>query len=138
MPIASPNPLRKTAPEERDEAQGDQDPVIAEPLRHQRILDDVCRGVGGGEGDRDHEVRRGEAEQGQHEELALPPRQEPFEHRDRTLTVRALRRHPAVNRQRAEEGEENEDHRREGREEPRRQRRDPRLIAEGGRSNRRR
>ena len=62
-------------------------------------------GVGGREGDGDDEVGGHEAEQHQDEELALPPRQEPLQHRDRALTVEALGGDAAVDREGAEQGQ---------------------------------
>ena len=71
-------------------------------------------------------------EQAEHEELAAPERQEPLEHRDRALPVRALGRHPAVDRQRAEQREQHQDERRERAEQPGGEERDARLVPEGG------
>ena len=99
---------------------------------HVRVLDDVRAGVGRGQGDRDDEVGEGEPEQAEHEELAAPERQQPLEHGDRALAVRALRGHPAVDRQRAEQGEQHQDQRGQRAEQPGGQERDAGLVAEGG------
>jgi hypothetical protein len=88
------------APEEdpaqqRDQQQGDGGRLALQEERHERVLEDVGGGVGCRERDGDHEVGRHEAEQHQHEQLALPPRQQPLEHRDRARAVglsRATRR----------------------------------------------
>ena len=101
-----------------------------EPARHERILDGVRRGIRCREGDRDHEVRGREAEQHQHEQLAAPPGQQPFEHGDRALALEALAGDAAIDRQGAEDGQQHEHDGGQGREQPRRHRRDRRLIAE--------
>ena len=77
-------------------------------------------------------------EQHQHEELALPERQQPLQHRDRALAVRALLRHPAVDRQRAEQRHRDQHQGRHRREQRRpRARRCP-AGSPGWRSSRRR
>jgi len=123
--------LEEDRAQQRDQRQGDRH-LQAVQEQGVRVLDQVGGGVGGGEGDGDHEAGRHEAEQRQHEELALPPRQEPFEHRDRAIAVRALARHAPVHRQRAEQGDQHQHQRGERRERPGGQRRDPRLVAERG------
>jgi len=45
MPIASLKPLRKTAPQQRQQHQGDGYLLTVEELRHQRVLDNVGGGV---------------------------------------------------------------------------------------------
>ena len=64
-----------------------------EPARHERVLDDVGGGVGGGERDGDDEVGEREPEQDQHEHLAPPARQQLLQHGDAALAVRAVRGH---------------------------------------------
>src|SRR5215208_5302064 len=73
---------------------------------HERILDDVHSGVCGREGYGDDPRRRNEPQQAEHQQLAFPERQQLLEHRDRALSVRALRRDDAVHRQHPEEGQE--------------------------------
>ena len=108
-PIASWNPLRKTAPRAAQQHQ-----------RHQRsdgratpgtngLLDDVRGRVGGRQRDGDDEVGRGEAEQAEDERLAAPARQQLLEHRDAALAVRAELGDAAVDRQRAEERQQDQD-----------------------------
>ena len=65
---------------------------------------------------------------------SLPCQQESssLQHRDRALAVRALRGHPPVHRQRAEQGDQHQDQGRERREHAGGQRGDARLVAERG------
>ena len=77
-------------------------------------------------------------EQDQDEELALPERQQPLQHRDRALAVRALPRHPAVDRQRAEQGQRDQHQGGDGREQRRRRARRCPAGSRGWRSSRRR
>ena len=85
-------------------------------MRRVRVLYDVRGGVSRREGDRDNEVGGDEAEQREHEELALPTRKKVFEHRDRAFAVGAFVRDAVVDRERAEEREQNEYQRRDRRE----------------------
>ncbi len=64
---------------------------MIEPVRHERVLDDVRGGVRGRERDGDDEVRGRESEQAQDERLAAPSRQVLLEHREAALPVRAER-----------------------------------------------
>ena len=139
MPIASVKPRRKTPPSSASRTS-----VISiwwpcEDRRDVRVLDDVRGRVGGREGHGDDEVGGREAEQHQHEQLALP---------ERTAAAPASRsspapcghssRDPAVDRQRAEQGQRDQD---QGRERARAgRRRAPRCPAgsRGWRSSRRR
>jgi hypothetical protein len=100
--------LRNTPAQQRDQQQRDPDLVAVQDVRDQRVLQDMGGGVGGRQGDGDDEVGGHKTEQDQDEELALPPGQEPLQHRDRALTVRALGRDPAVDREGAEQGEEDQ------------------------------
>ena len=61
----------------------------------ERILDDVRRGVRGRERYRDDKARRNEPEQDENEHLSFPTGKQLFEHRDRTVAVRALLPRPA-------------------------------------------
>ena len=97
-----------------------------------RVLDDVRGRVRGRQGHRDQEVGGGEPEQHQHEQLALPEGQQPLEHRDRALAVRALLRHPPVDRQRPEQGQRDQHQGRERGQHAGGERGDARLVAEGG------
>ena len=132
MPIASVNPRRNTAP-----SSASRNRVIATwwPVRNERqvrVLDQVRGRVGGRQRHRDDEVGRREAEQGQHEQLALPERQQPLEHRDRALAVRALLGHPAVDRERAEQGQGDQHEGRDRGEQAGGERGDAGLVAERG------
>ena len=74
MPMASLKPLRNTAP---SSASRSSVMTTCWPCRTRlevRVLDQVGGGVGGRQGDGDHEVGGGETEQDQDEELALPER----------------------------------------------------------------
>jgi hypothetical protein len=90
----------------------------------------VGRGVGGRQGDGDHEVGGHEAEQCQDEQLALPPAQQALEHGDGALAVRALGRHLAIHRQGAEQRQQDQDEGRDRRERAGGQGGNPGLIAE--------
>ena len=69
-----------------------------------------------------------ETEQDQHRQLRPPPRHHIAEHRDRAFAVRALLRHPAIHRQRAEQREEDEDQGRDRRQELRGEKGDAGLV----------
>ena len=99
--------------------------------RHQRVLGDVDGGVGGREGDRDQPPGRHEPQEAEHQHLAPPEREQPLEHRDRTLPVGALLGHSPIHRQRSEQGQEHYEEGGEGREHPGCERRDARDVAEG-------
>src|SRR5687767_1921960 len=71
---------------------------MSEQAGRKRVLDDVCSGVGGRQGDSDDEVRRHEAQQYKDKQLPLPARQEMLKHRNRAFTVRALLSNSIVNR----------------------------------------
>ena len=114
--------------------QHQRDPQVraVQQRRGEGVLHDVRGGVGGRQGHGDHEVGGGEAQQHQHQELPGPPGQQPLQHGDRALAVRALLGDPAVDGQRAEEGQRDQHEGGERREQPGRQRGDARLVAEGG------
>jgi len=106
--------------------------VTLEEARDQRVLQDMGGGVGGRERDGDDEVGGHEAEQDQDEQLALPPRQEPLQHRDRALTMGALGGDTAVDREGAEQGQQDQQDGRHRRQDAGGQGSDARLVAEGG------
>jgi hypothetical protein len=106
--MASVNPLRKMAPSS-DQHQRDADLMPVQEPGDQRVLQDMGGGVGGREGDRDDEVGGHETEQDQDEQLALPPRQEPLQHHDRALAMGALGGDAAVDREGAEQGQQEQD-----------------------------
>jgi len=92
----------------------------------------ACFGrVGGGQRHRDDEVRGREAEQDEHQYLALPAREQVLEHGDRALPRVAAPGHLVVDRQRAEERDEDENHGGDRRHHPRREESDARLVSEG-------
>ena len=89
-------------------------------------------GVRGGQRHGDQEVGGGEAEQHQHEQLAQPLGQQPLQHRDGTLAAEALPGHPAVHRQRAEQGQQHQHDGGQRGEQAGGQGGDARLVAERG------
>jgi hypothetical protein len=115
-----------------DQEQRHPELVALEEARDQRVLQDMGGGVGGREGDGDDEVGGHKAEQDQDEELALPPRQEPLQHRDRALTVGTLGGDAAVDREGAEHGQQDEQDGRDGRQDAGGQGGDARLVAKSG------
>ena len=101
---------------------------MIEPRRRQRVLDQVGGRIGGGQGNRDHEVGGGKSQQTENQHLPLPAREETFEDEDAALPVRAHIGDAPVHRQRAEkrDGDQHErGHRRKG---AGGQKRDARLI----------
>ena len=88
--------------------------------------------VGGRQRLGDDELGRGESEQHQHHDLARPARDEPREHPDRALPLERPVRDVAVDRQRAEERDEDQDDGRERCEQAGVLVRDRRLVAERG------
>jgi hypothetical protein len=107
-------PLEEDPAQQCDQHQRDAHLMTVQDVRDERVLQDMGGGVGGREGDGDDEVGGHEAEQYEHEELALPPGQEPLQHRDRALAVRALSGDVAVDREGAEQGEEDQQDGRDG------------------------
>src|SRR5215210_6305986 len=93
---------------------------VSEGRGPERVLDDVGRGVGGRQGDGNHPAGRDEPEQAQHEELALPEREQLLQHSYGALPVGAPARDDPVHGQRPEEGEKHYEHGRDGGEDPRR------------------
>lgn len=77
--------LEEHRPEQRDQQQRDQHLLVVQYIGQVRVLDQVGGGVRRRQRDGDQEVGGGEAEQRQDEQLAFPERQQPFQHRDRSL-----------------------------------------------------
>jgi hypothetical protein len=102
--------LEEHRTQQSDEHERDHDLVSLQRARDVRVLHEVLSGIRCGQRDRDQEVGGRETEQHQDEQLALPEREQPFEHRDRPCAVRALRRNPPVDRQRSAEGHEDQHH----------------------------
>src|SRR5215210_4952249 len=109
--------------------EGDEDLVASEVLRHERILCYVRGCVRRREGYGDHKVGRDEAQETQHEDLALPKREQPLEHRDRALPMWTFGGDPPVHRQRSEQRQEHYKQGSQGRESPSGYGGDARLIA---------
>ena len=123
--------LQEDRGEHGEDRERDQDLVVAEDAGEERVLDRVLGGVGGRQRHRDHEVRGREAEQDEHQHLALPAREQVLEHGDRALPGVAAPGHLGVDRQRAEQRDEDEDDGGDRRHRARREERDARLVAEG-------
>ena len=124
-------PAQEHRAERQDQQHRDRNLRVVQRARHQRVLDRMRGRVRRRQGDRDHEVGRGEAEQHQDEQLAAPPGQQPLEHGDGTLTAVALLGHAPVDGERAEQREGHEHEGREGRDHPGGQERDGGLVAQG-------
>ena len=128
-----PDGFAKAAQEHRaqegEEQQGDAD-LVVQHVGHERVLDDVRGGVRGGERDRDDEVGESEAEEDEHEHLALPAREQLLEHEDAALAVRAVGRDLAVDGQGHEQGHQHQDESGQRREQARGQERDAGLVPE--------
>ena len=124
-------PAQEDDPEERHQSDGDGQLLAVQDGRDVRVLHHVGRGVRSGERDGDDEVGAGEAQEHQHEELAAPEREQPFEHGDRPLAVGALGGHPAVDGERAEERHQDEHDRGDRGQGAGGEGRDARLVAEG-------
>lgn len=118
--------------EQRDQEQGDQHLLTVHPGGSERVLDRVGRGVCRRQGDGDHEVRGGEPEQDEHEELPGPPRQQAFQHLDRTRPVEALLCNPSIHRQGTQKSQGDQHDGRDRRQQTGREGRDGRLVPEGG------
>ena len=103
---------------------------MSQPRGGERVLDEVCRGVGSRQRDGDHETGGGKAQQTQDDDLALPSRQQILEHQDAALAVGAHLRDAVVHGQGAEEREQHEDERRDRRQGAGGDERDARLIGE--------
>src|SRR4051794_18360511 len=105
---------------------------MVERFGKKRITDDVRGRIRGRQCGGDDEVGGGEPEQTENEGLAAPPWQQLLEHRDAALPVRAVLGHSPVDRQRAEERQENEDEGRDRREKTCGEKGDAWLVSEGG------
>ena len=116
--------------EHDEDRERDEDLVLAEHAVQERVLDRVLRGVGGRQRHRDHEVGGGEAEQDEHEDLALPAGEQVLEHGDRALPGVAAPGHLRVDRQRAEQRHQDEDHGGDRRHRAGGEQRDAGLVAE--------
>ena len=127
-----PKALQKDGAQHPQQQEGYADPLAVQEAWHERVLDDVHGGVRRGEGDRDYPGCGHEPQQAEHEQLALPEREQVLEHRDRALPVGALLGDHAVHRQHPEEGQEHYEKGGYGRERPGRDRRDGRYVAQGG------
>lgn len=123
--------LEEDRAEQRHENQRDQHLLAVQGVGQMRVLDQVGRSVRRGQGDGDEEVSRGEAEQGQDEQLPLPEGQQPLQHRDRALAVRALLSHPAVDGQGARQGDDHQHDGGDGGEQSGSEGGDARLVAQG-------
>ena len=95
------------------------------------VADQVRRGVGRGEGFRDHEVGGREAHEHEHHDLVPPAVEQPLDHADGADPVGRLTRHVAVDGQRAQERHEHEDQRGDRGERAGPLEGDRRLIAQG-------
>ena len=119
---------QKNRPEQGDQDHGDQNLLSPQGAFQKRVLDQVGRGVGGRQRDGDHKSCGDEADQDQHQQLAGPETQQPLQHTDAAVAVRAFLGHPAVHRQRPEQRDDHQHQRGERRQRPGGQRRDARLI----------
>ena len=76
-------PAQEHRAEQRQQDHGDEDLMAVQHRLEVGVLDQVGGGVGRGECHGDDEVGRGEPEQDEDEDLALPERQQPLQHGDR-------------------------------------------------------
>ena len=88
--------FQKDSAQDGDEEERDRYLMPFQDRGQERILQHVRGGIGGGEGDRDDEVGGDEAEEDQHEELALPPGEQALQHGDRAFATRAFTGDPPV------------------------------------------
>ena len=121
--------------QEDDSQQGEQEDRhaearVAEVMVQVGIVHGMLGGVGGRERHGDDEVRARESQQDQHENLALPSRQEVFEHGDGTLPGVGPSGHLRVNRQGSQQRDDDQDERCHRRQHSRCHQRNPRLIAQ--------
>ncbi|CAM5319542.1 hypothetical protein STANM337S_00758 [Streptomyces tanashiensis] len=124
--------LEEHRAEQGDQHERDDHLFVVECLFEVGVLDEVGGGVGRRQGDGDEEVGRGEAEEGEDEELALPEGQQSRQHGDGALAARALLGDPPVDGQGAGQGDDHQDDRGDGGEQSGGQGRDAGLVAEGG------
>ena len=88
MLMASRKPFKKIAPRIASSSRVT-NIWLASQSGREWIVDEVRRRVGGRKRHGDDEVGGGESEQGEDEDLAAPLGEEPFQHRDAALAVRA-------------------------------------------------
>ena len=112
--------------------QRDENVLSLHPARGKRVVDGVGRGVGGGQRHGDHEVCGGEPQQDQDQELPAPARQQPLKHGDGSLAAMAFAGNPAVDRERAEQGDGHQHQRGQRGDHPGGQGGDGRLVAQRG------
>src|SRR5688572_14984 len=91
---------QENKPQQSYQNQRDNDFVVEDrqAVCDEWVFDYMCRGVGRRKSDGDDETCRNEPEQDQDEHLALPARQEAFQHRNGTVSVWAFLRDPTVHR----------------------------------------
>ena len=129
MPIASLKPRRKIDAEYRYQCECYAN-LVFQYWRSERVLDDVRGRVSSRKCDRDDEIRRHEPEQDEDEKLSFPARELVLEHRDRAFTVRTLFSDAVVDRQRAEQRQQDENAGSDRRERLRGEKSDAGLITE--------
>ena len=126
-------PLEEHAPEQHEQEHG-HGHLTLHPFGRvacvERIRDQVGGGVGGGEGLRDHEVGRREADEDEHRDFRGPPAEHPLDHAHGADAVRGFARHVAVDGQRPEQRHQHEDQRGDRRQRAGALERDRRLVAE--------
>ena len=104
--------------------------LAAHPVRREGILHDVGGGIGRGERHGDDEIGGGEAEQDEDEGFAAPLRKEPLQHADAALAVGTGFGDAGVDRQGAEQGDQNQNQRGQRGEQAGGQKGDAGLVAE--------
>ena len=97
---------------------------------HERVLDDVGRGVGRRHGNGDYERGGGKSEQAQHQRLATPPWKPLLQHRHAALTERTQFGDAGIRRQRPEQRHQDQYERRQGRQKAGGDERDAWLISQ--------
>ena len=123
--------LEEDGTEEGEQDQRDGDLLTAEDALEERVLDEVSARVGRRQGDRDDKAGRDEADEHEDEQFARPIGEQPFEHRQAAIAVRALLRDPPIHRQGPQQGDEHENEGGEWRQGSGRKRSDARLVAQG-------
>ena len=96
--------LEEDSTEETNQYEGDWYGPVLHPVWHHRVFDDVRCGIRRRERDRDDKPCRGKANQREHKELAIPIGQQPSQHRDGAIPMRARLCYPLVHRKRTEQG----------------------------------
>ena len=127
--------LKEDATEEQDKSKRDanlpSNRIVFHEGVEQRVFPDVRSGIRCRQRNRDDKVCRHESKEYENKEACIPARQQAFQHADRAFTVRALLGDLCVNRECAEEGQEDEDKRCDGRERACGDKRNTWLIAKG-------